>query len=189
MIQELSSRVANWMEQEGVISVKDKELFSYAVYSLLFGLLPVFIVVILGLAFGMLREGLLMITPFMLIRKFSGGYHLNSPKMCITFSTVLLALALGIVGCVIESGCIALLTAFVVISTGSLCIFSPSDNERRKLTGKEISLFHRIVCAVTSIFMAVYFIMCGLNVAHYAVPFGVGIILAAMLQLPCILKK
>lgn len=93
MIQELSSRVAKWLEQEEAISGKDNGLFSYAVYSLLFGLLPIFIVTILGLAFGMLREGLLMITPFMLIRKFSGGYHLNSLKMCITFSTVLLALA------------------------------------------------------------------------------------------------
>ena len=91
MIRELTSGIAKWLEQEGAISGEDNGLFSYAVYSLLFGLLPIFIAVVLGLAFGMLREGLLMITPFMLIRKFSGGYHLDSPKLCVILSTALLA--------------------------------------------------------------------------------------------------
>lgn len=128
MIRELSSRVAKWLEQEGVISSEDKGLFSYAVYSLLFGLLPIFIIGLLGLALGMLREGFLMIIPFMLIRKFSGGYHLNSSKICIILSVTLLTLVMQYIKLVVQSGGIFLLTVLVPLSGLCLCTFSPVEN-------------------------------------------------------------
>ena len=115
MIRELSSKIAKWLEQEGVISGKDNGLFSYAVYSLLFGLLPIFIVVVLGLAFRMVREGLLMITPFMLIRKFSGGDHLASPKLCVLLSSILIAIAY----CKISTDCRK--NGYIVVSGINLC--------------------------------------------------------------------
>ena len=39
----------------------------------------------------MVVEGLLMILPFMLIRKFSGGFHLKSSTVCLVSSTLLLS--------------------------------------------------------------------------------------------------
>lgn len=189
MIQKLSSRVAKWMEQEGVISVKDNELFSYAVYSLLFGLLPIFIVVILGLVFGMLREGLLMITPFMLIRKFSGGYHLDSPKLCVILSTTLLALAMGFIWLIIQGEYTVLLTVLVSLSVICLCVFSPMDNNSRKLTEKEQQLFRKIACAIAIISLVGYLVMCKEMPIQYATSFGVGILLVAVLQILGVVAK
>lgn len=189
MIQELSSRVAKWLEQEGAISGKDNGLFSYAVYSLLFGLLPIFIVVILGLAFGMLREGLLMITPFMLIRKFSGGYHLDSPKLCAILSTALLSLAMKIIKIIVRREYIALLTVLVSLAVIWLCIFSPVDNSTRKLTIMEQRLFRKIACVLAIASIVVYFIMCKTLSVQYATSFGLGIVLVAMLQMPCIISS
>lgn len=182
MIQELSSRVAKWMEQENVISREDKELFSYAVYSLLFGLLPIFIVMILGLAFGMLREGLLMITPFVLIRKFSGGYHLNSPKLCIILSTALIALAMESIKIFVQGGYKSLLTVAVFLSALCLCVFSPVDNNSRKLTKTEQQIFRKISCAIALTSLVGYLVMSKAMPIQYTSSFGVGILLAAMLQ-------
>lgn len=184
MIQELSSRVAKWMEQEGVISVKDKELFSYAVYSLLFGLLPIFIVVVLGLALGMLQEGLLMITPFMLIRKFSGGYHLDSSRLCVILSTALLTIAMVLIKVVAQGGHIIFLTVLVILSVICLCAFSPVENHSRKLTCKERRLFRKIACFLAVAAIAVYLIMYKTVSTQYTVALGVGILLAAILQAP-----
>lgn len=183
MIQELSSGIAKWLEQEGAISAKNKNLFSYAVYSLLFGLLPIFIAVVLGLAFGMLREGLLMITPFMLIRKFSGGYHLDSPKLCVVLSTTLLAFAMGLTVLIVHEGYMTFLTVLVFLSVICLCAFSPVDNDSRKLTKKEQRLFRKIVITLATISLAVYLVMCEVTDIHYSAAFGVGIILAAGLLL------
>lgn len=186
MIQELSSGAAKWLEQEGAISAKDKELFSYAVYSLLFGLLPVFIITILGLAFGMLREGLLMIFPFMLIRKFSGGYHLNSPKLCISFSTALIAFSMRFIKLISCGGLLPLLTVLVTLSVVCLCAFSPVENSSRKLTEKERKLFRKVACILAIAALVGYFIMCEAMPVQYSTAFGVGILLVAMLELPCV---
>lgn len=183
MIQELSFKVAKWLEQEDAISGKDNGLFSYAVYSLLFGLLPIFIVTILGLAFGMLREGLLMIIPFMMIRKFSGGYHLNSPKLCIICSTVLLALAMRFIKVIVCGGHLSLLTVLVVLSVICLCAFSPVENNSRKLTRKERQLFRKVACILAMASLVGYLVMCEAIAIQYSAAFGVGILLAAVLQI------
>lgn len=184
MIQAISTKVAKWLEQEMAISDKDNELFSYAVYSLLFGLLPIFIVTLLGLASGMLREGLLMITPFMLIRKFSGGYHLGSSKLCVVLSTALLALAIGCIKIIAQEGYITLLTVLVSFSAICLCIFSPVENHARKLTDRERQLFHKIVCILAAVATAVYLIMYKTTSVQYTAALGVGILLVAILQVP-----
>lgn len=183
MIQELSSGVVKWLEQEGAISIKDKELFSYAVYSLLFGLLPLFIVTALGAVFGMLREGILMIIPFMMIRKFSGGYHLNSPKLCIICSTVLLAFAMRFIKVIACGGHLPLLTVLVALSVICLCAFSPVENNSRKLTKKERQLFREIACTLAMVSLAGYLVMCEAIPIQYSAAFGVGIILVATLEL------
>ena len=184
MIQELSTRVAKWLEQEGASSSEDKELFSYAVYSLLFGLLPIFVVTLLGIVFGMLKEGLLMITPFMLIRKFSGGFHLNSPKLCIILSIGLLTLTMGLIKLIVQEGYVALLTVLVLLSVICLCVFSPVENHARKLTNKERRLFRKIARILVVIAMAVYLIMYKTALIQYTTAVGVGILLAAILQAP-----
>jgi len=183
MIRTLSSKVAKWLEQEGNISPKDRELFSYAIYSFLFGLLPIFIVTLLGLAFGMLWEGMLMITPFMLIRKFSGGYHLNSSILCVVLSIALLALAMGFIKLIDQNGYIQLLTVFVLLSVVCLCTFSPVENDARKLTDKERQLFRIIACILAVIVVSVYLIMYATISVRYTAAFGMGILLAAILQI------
>lgn len=189
MIQELSFKIAKWLEQEGAISGKDNRLFSYAVYSLLFGLLPIFIVVILGLAFGMLREGLLMITPFMLIRKFSGGYHLDSPKLCVIISIVLLTLAMVLLKVVAQERYMSFLTVMVSLSVICLCIFSPVENSARMLTDTERRLFRKTACVLAAVSMLVYLVLCETIYVQCAAAFGVGILLVACLQFPCKIKS
>lgn len=183
MIRELSSRIAKWLEHEGVISDEDKELFSYAVYSLFFDLMPIFIVTVLGIAFKMLGEGLLIIIPFMMIRKFSGGYHLNSPKLCIICSIMLLALAMGFSKVIISGGQISILTAFVVLAVISLCVSSPIDNDNRKLRKNEQLLFRKIVCILAVISLVIYLAMCEVTPIQYTAAFGIGILLAETLQI------
>ena len=162
---------------------EDNDCFSYAVYSLLFGLLPVFIVILLGFAFGMLREGLLMIAPFMLIRKFSGGYHLDSSKSCFVFSSVLLTLTIQLINVVVQYEYTFYLTVSVLLSVLCLCVFSPVENHARKLSNKEKKLFHRIAGTLAIVAMIVYLVMLKTVEVQYTVAFGIGIVLVAALEI------
>lgn len=189
MIRKLSYLVVKWMEREGAISVEDNELFSYAIYSFLFGSLPVFIAALLGLAFGMLREGLLMITPFMLIRKFSGGYHLNSSKLCVVLSSALLTSAMVLLKVIVQGGYMTFLTVMVSLSALCLCVFSPVENGARTLTNAEKRLFRKTARVLALASLLIYFVLCKIMYLKYAAAFGIGILLTACLQLPSGIKS
>lgn len=189
MIDKLSDGIVKWLSKEGAIAENERTLFSYAVYSLLFGMAPIAITIVLGLLFDMLAEGFLMILPFMLIRKFSGGYHLGSAKVCCVLSTTLLLAAFLLMKMFLFfSGSYALL--FLVL-VASLCIvlLSPIDSDARKLSHKEIRVFKTVARLLAVVFCVVYIVLVILDKEAIAIPVGVGITIVAFLQLPCIIQR
>lgn len=189
LIKALSAGVAEWLRNEGVIPPKNQALFSYAVYCFVFGMLPILLAFVLGLLFRMLQESLIMILPFMLIRKFSGGYHLNNPKKCILFSSLLLSFSLWCVKIFLATNTAILLTSLVALSTLSLWVLSPIDNNERKLSECERRAFRRISRILSVVFLTAFLSMQATTLKSYSVPIGIGIVLVAVLQLPCIPRK
>ena len=159
----------------------DKELYEYAAYSFLFSLLPLCLVIIIGCAVNMVIEGILMVIPFMLIRKFSGGFHLNSSAVCFVSSTALLSLFIFIVKFVTISAQIPLFTGGVVLAAIQIFLCSPIDNEARKLSEKETVTFRTVA--------RVYVILTCVKQWRFSVPVGAGIIITALLQLPCLFTR
>lgn len=189
MIKALSSGVTEWLRKEGVVPPQNQALFSYAVYCFVFGMLPILLAFILGLLFRMLHESLVMILPFMLIRKFSGGYHSNNPKKCILLSSLLLFISLWGVKLILATNTSILLTSLVAVSTLGLWILSPIDNNQRKLSERERRAFCTVVRILSVVALSVYLSMQASSRRTQAVPIGVGIVLVAVLQLPCIPRK
>ena len=137
MIARMSSIIVKWLLHAGAISENDRELYEYAAYSFLFSLLPLILIMLLGCASGMLLEGVLMIVPFILVRKFSGGFHLQSPGVCFVSSLLLLSAFLFLIRLVSMKQSFILLSCLAVASTLQLFFCSPIDNEVRKLSEKE----------------------------------------------------
>lgn len=189
MIHVVSEGISKWLEKEGAISSEHHALFAYAAYSLIFGMMPVLIISFWGIVFGMLQEGLLMILPFMAIRKFSGGLHMKSAKQCIFFSTILLLAALRMIRVIICANQCTILTVLVVISVLCIFAFSPLDNETRRLTPIEKKTFRMIARVISVIAMLLYLILQAAELVSIAVPVGVGILITAFLQLPCIISR
>ena len=189
MITKMSSAITKWLLHAGAISESDRELYEYAAYSFLFSLLPLCLVVILGCITGMVIEGLLMILPFMLIRKFSGGFHLKSPGICLLSSTLLLSAFLFIIRFVVAKHQTILFTCFVVASTLQIFLCSPIDNDARKLNEKERLAFKMTARVMSVLFLTVYIVLLLLGQPHFSVPVGTGIILTALLQVPCFFTR
>ena len=189
MIQKVSSGVSRWLLKAGAISSEDEELYEYAAYSFLFSLAPMALVLIIGGILGMWLEGVLLILPFMLIRKFSGGYHLKSSVVCFISSTVLLALFLWVIRLVVHYEAYTIFSVIVGSSILLLSILSPIDSEERRLKEREKIVFRRVAIVMAVIIGVLYAVLmaCGLFTA--AVSMGSGLILAALLQLPCLVVR
>ena len=189
MIQKVSNALTKWLLKKGAISYEEKELYQYAVFSFLFSFSPLFIVMIFGLLFDAIPEGILMILPFVLVRKFSGGFHLKSPGLCFVITSVMLcAFVLFVKRNLSETGQVVHMAAVVIMAV-QIFLVSPMDTEARKLTGTEICTFRKVARILVICFFTAFLILSFLGMSHWAVPIGTGIILSGILQIPALFQK
>ena len=101
----------------------------------------------------------------------------------------LLSLFIFIVKFVTISAQIPLFTGGVVLAAIQIFLCSPIDNEARKLSEKETVTFRTVARVMVIVFLAVYVILTCVKQWRFSVPVGAGIIITALLQLPCLFTR
>lgn len=177
--------LSGWLVQHDAIKPGDRELYEYAIYSFLVSITPLAIFLIVSGTIGMLPEGLLIIIPFMITRKFSGGYHAKHAYTCLLISVGLLGICLYMVDHV---RCSWIFHILVVISGLSIAVNSPIDSDNKKLMNDEIRQYKHMTCLIVVMIMLLYAILLLFQVERYAVCLAVSLVLSSLLQLPCIKK-
>lgn len=175
-----------WLLKHDAIDKDDEELYEYAVQIFLITISPLILVVIIGMITGLLKNGILLIIPFLVMRKFSGGFHTRHTWTCLVLSTIILA------GCMyittyIQSG--TALSIAVLLAFGSLIHFSPVESENKRLEIYEKIRYRKTVAVLGGMFWLLYVLLRLLQYDGYAVCIAVGIVLTALLQLPCIIQS
>ena len=136
MLTRIAERMADSLARNSIIDESEKELYVYAVYTLVSQVFPLILVMITGALMGKIMEGILFIIPFLCIRKFSGGFHAKHMHTCIFSSCIICTICIYLTG-VIRYG--IMITAAMVAASFSLVLFSPVENENRKLEEDERS--------------------------------------------------
>lgn len=186
MIERYAKRVTDWLIECEVIEATDKALYAYAIYSLFLTLSPVCLAVFMGVLFGTLSRSILVILPFVLIRKFWGGYHAKKAGTCFVSSCLLLLLCVFIS---FYAKCDWILLTITILSGISLAYFSPLEHENRLLSDKEQIRYKQITAAIVACVFGVSVIFFCFCLYTYAVCISIGLILSASLQLPCVLRN
>ena len=182
----VAHKFAVWLMQQGAIDDEDLELYEYAGYCILLTVLPLTLAFCIGLCFGMAVESVLMLLPFIVTRKFSGGYHLRSATVCMIVSVILITLfSLGVRFLIPYIG-YDILTLLVCMAFILICVLSPIDSEERQLSDKEKCAFKKIAIIASACFLFLYGILIWTKSFQFASPIGMGILLTCILQLPCI---
>lgn len=180
------SGVTNWLIKNNAIKEKDRELYEYAIHSLWLLIAPILLAFVFGAVMGTAGKGLLVIFLFVFVRKFSGGYHAKSESNCLIGSSILIALCVYCAKHMHYTWGFGVVTAISVIS---LSVFSPIDSANRRLKEEEKMLYRKLTERIAGIFLILHVILVSVGVETYAVCIGVGLIMSASLQIPCILKK
>lgn len=186
MISKVTNGITSWLISCEAIDEADRELYEYAVHSLWLNVVPIFLVLLFGGVMGRIKEGLLLIIPFLAIRKYAGGFHAKKESTCFISSSLLLALCVYLTGYL--SYGIAL-NCFVAAAIISLMVFSPIDNENRRLDLEEKKRYKFLTCVLVLIVAAVYLLLVMCRAYNYAVCIAIGLMLSAGVQVPCILKR
>lgn len=186
MIERCTDVIADWLIDCSAVEGEDKELYSYAVYSALLTLSPILLAIVFGLCMGCMKQSILIVMPFVIIRKFSGGYHAKHLTTCLFCSSLLLLL------CIVSSfhvKCGWQMALVVAVAAVSLICFSPIDNENRVLSQEERVRYKKITAMLVIIYLLLDAMFFWFQLQTYAVCISIGIMLSAGLQLPCIFHK
>ena len=186
MTRFFSKALVKWLLKTGAISQQDADVYEYGIYSFLFSLLPFALVLILTVPLGMVTEGFLLIVPFFFLRKFTGGFHFQSALPCLVTSTLLLLASLAGIKALLSKPPLLAVYLAVYLSLIPIFLLSPIDSINRKLSSKEQRVFHRIAIGLGCFFVALFTLLMGFELYRIAVPIGGGIVLTALLQLPCL---
>ena len=139
-----------------------------------------------GVGLGSVKHGVALIFPFMVLRKFSGGYHAKNLHTCILGSGFLLLLCII---CSIHVQCDWRLAITTAIASVSLIVFSPMDSENRRIDRDERRSYKKMTVFCVTVFGVLDIILFLLGKYIYTSCFSIGILLTAGLQVPCIVKK
>ena len=183
-MQKCAGAIITWLIHQQAIQERDRELYTYALYNMVLLIIPLGLTVIFGEIIGNVKQGIVMMLPFITLRKYSGGYHAKTPLRCMIISSLLLFLC-------IKSGisCSWRLLLFTVIMGVSLVLLSPVDSDKRKLDKQQKRKYRKVVCVLVLFFLAFTVDLKEIHMEKYAVSVAVGICLSAGLQFPCLVKK
>lgn len=126
--------IAIWLIDHEAVRREDYDLYVYAAHSLIMTLAPLGLALALGVLLGHAAAAVTIILPFMMIRKFSGGYHAGKAWICLLCSSLILG------GCICISGYITYgygLISVMVTAAAMLMINSPVASENRRLDAQE----------------------------------------------------
>ncbi len=186
MISGFIGNVSTWLIKHNAIKPEDKELYEYAIYSFIITVSPLFLVILISGIMGKLCEGIVIIIPFMVLRKFSGGFHASKAGTCFAGSCALLFLCISAASYVTCNMALKILTAVAAVS---LCICSPVDSENRRFSNNEKITYKRTTWFIVMFFMVVFILFLVTGKEKFAICIAIGLILPASLQLPCIISK
>ena len=189
MNKHLSQYLVQWLVRKGAIPKSDFSLYDYAVRSLVRGISPAIIALLLGLLLGMALESALYITPYLIIRKFSGGYHLQSPQNCLLVSVVILSSGLMVIRLMSNCENTLALSTSVIIAELILFFCSPINSKARQLNAQEKVLFRKVTRILSIISLFLYMLGARYMQPKYSASFGIGIVLVAGLQIPPMIEK
>lgn len=182
-LNNMSDKIADWLILQKAITTDERELYAYAVHCLFSLLYPIVFASVIGAFLGMIIEAIAMIMPFILIRKFSGGYHADSFKKCLVLSSIVIIVTL-LIGKYIKN--IFIVNIMYIAATILLMVFSPIDSVNKRLDDNDKKFCKKVTIFIVAVIFGVVGVLWIIGYRYYTVFIESGIILAELLQLVAI---
>lgn len=167
------------------IAPEDEDLYCYAVHCLFLAVIPFVISMVIGVLLGKAPECLWIVVPFMLMRKFSGGHHAKTQLRCFLESSCAMYVAIEASVFLTDGSAVRI---GMVLAVLWLAVFSPIDSENRRLSSQQKKVYKRTAITISMVFVLLYGILSVFHWWEAAVSVAIGIILCAVMQMPCLFK-
>lgn len=142
-------------------SSEQLEKMRYGIEGIYLTITKLIIILILGIVLNILKEIIIVLLFYNLIRFFGFGYHAKNSKECLIFSILFFVVLpfLTINNVLIFKYKIPL----ILLCASNFVLFAPSDTKKRPMINKKKKLKRKISTLIVTV---IYFIIC-LNVSNY----------------------
>ena len=140
MIRSLAKKIASVFVLYGESSESDSDIYAYACEAIISTIINIAIGLAIALIFGRIVEGIVFISVFALLRKYTGGHHANTHFKCILVFSTLVACAMGLISVVSHLEVIGLVGLGIATIAGvGIFILAPVE-DKNKHSGKEFQM-------------------------------------------------
>lgn len=182
MIHGIAKATACWLTKTGAVSEEDAPAYEYVVFRAIFTVIPLLMTLVIATVMKMTTEGILMIVPFIMIRRFCGGIHLDSPVICFISSVATLVAILFAIKLFINYQIKVPTSIMTAVSAVSIMAIGTVESKNRPLSASERRVFSRISRVLCALALSVFTALMLWGNVKCAVPIGMGIFLTAALQ-------
>lgn len=145
----ISDKIVNRMITGKIIPAEDKDLYGYGLHQGLIILANIITMVVIGIFFNMVIEGILFTASYAPLRSYAGGYHAKTPIRCYFISIVMIVAILCMIKFLAWNAPIVVIVT--IISTAIIAILAPIEDKNKPLDKLEKSVYKkrtRIILAI-----------------------------------------
>lgn len=145
--------IADVLVQQNIICVEDQEIYEFGLGQLFFQLINFTVAAIIGIFMGRFWEVLLFLIAYIPLRRYAGGWHASTQVRCFWISTLLIVIALLIIGAIPLTG--LALTWLIVPGAIILFILAPVADTNKPLSRNEHKIYGRRARIILTVILAI----------------------------------
>lgn len=183
MLEKFSRNAAVWLINIGLLVETDIDLYSYAIKNLFLIINPTIIFTIYCIATDNTLIGLIEVLVFLLIRKYSGGYHCQSSTACLIFSVIVLIMMAWLSSVLKPS---LFLFIALIIADIELVIKGPIISINHSVSDSEKEYYHKCLATILLLLNILIVITSLWHLYHISSCISIVIIFCFLLHILCI---
>ncbi|MCR4839023.1 MAG: accessory gene regulator B family protein [Eubacterium sp.] len=184
MIKLLSYRIAHWLERHNAISCEEEPLYRYAAFNVLYAAIPILIMLVIGMVLHVISGTILFIATFVALRKYSGGFHVQSFRTCLCFSILVEFIFIHLASYIDYA---IILIPLIMISSVSLIRFSPIQSASRPLSIDDIVFCKRRIKIILVFLLFFCYLLCITDLESFAAYPVSATAMVAVFQYPALI--
>lgn len=154
-LEKISGVVVKSFVNQGIISDEEKGIYQFGLNQLFFFIVNMISSVAIGMITGMLAECLVFTLTYMLLRRYSGGYHARTSVRCYFLSVCLMIVVLKIIDITISNEYYHIVFVVLLLSGLVIILKAPIESENKPLNDAEYEKYRK----KSSVIMAVEIIV------------------------------
>lgn len=141
MLERIADKISNRLIQDSVIDADDVMIYKYGVRQAVLYLIDIISVVVLGILFSRVADGIIIVAAFMCLRMYAGGYHASTSAGCYVLTLVIITAGLSVV----KYFNVDILFCSLMIAVSGAVIFtlSPVETPNKPLDDVEKMIYRR----------------------------------------------